>query len=130
MGKICTHVTPKCANCGAKHQATAFRCPARLKAQAEVWKAKDKELATFATPEEEVEPSSSEMEVDTVGSAAILCLHNAPAVEVMHVSLVPCLISPTSHYSASHLSRVSSVPCLTYSAAYLFNVSHIPCLKI
>ena len=68
--------------------------------------------------------------VQSVGSAAILCLHNAPAVEVMHVSFVPCLISPTSHYSASHhsashLSRVSSVPCLTYSAACLFNVSHI-----
>ncbi len=72
MGKICTHVTPKCANCGAKHQATALRCPARLKAQAEIWKeksrklqAKDKELATFATPEEEVEAGSNDMEVDT-----------------------------------------------------------------
>ena len=72
MDKICTHVTPKCANCGAKHHATTFRCSARLKAQAEIWKeksrklqAKDKELATFATPEEEVEAGSSNMEVDT-----------------------------------------------------------------
>ena len=24
MGKICTHVIPKCANCGGNHQATAF----------------------------------------------------------------------------------------------------------
>lgn len=42
MGKICTHVTPKCANCGEKHQATAFKCPARLKAQSEAWKEKSK----------------------------------------------------------------------------------------
>ena len=72
MGKICTHVTPKCANCGAKHQATTFRCPARLKAQAEAWKeksrksqAKNKEATTFVASEEEPEAGSSEMEVDT-----------------------------------------------------------------
>ena len=29
--KFCTYVTPKYANCGAKHQVTIFRCPARLK---------------------------------------------------------------------------------------------------
>ena len=34
-GKICAHVTPKCANCGGNHQATAFKCPAWLKAQSE-----------------------------------------------------------------------------------------------
>ncbi len=72
IGKICTHVTPKCANCGTKHQATAFRCPARLKAQAEAWKeksrkfqAKDKEPNTFIAPEIEPEAGSNEMEVDT-----------------------------------------------------------------
>ena len=71
MGKICTHVTPKCANCGGNHQATAFKCPARLKAQAEAWKekakksqAKDKQPATYAASEEEPEVESSEMELD------------------------------------------------------------------
>ena len=72
MGKICTHVTPKCANCGAKHQATAFKCPARLKAQAEAWKekskkfqAKDKQPASSTAPEEEPEVAPNEIEVDT-----------------------------------------------------------------
>ena len=72
MGKICTHVTPKCANCGAKHQATAFKCQARLKAQAEAWrekskklKVKDKQTAIFTAPEKEPEGGSSKMEVDT-----------------------------------------------------------------
>ena len=72
IGKICTHVTSNCANCGAKHQATAFRCPARLKAQAEAWKekfrkfqAKDKESTTFVASEEEPEAGSSKIEVDT-----------------------------------------------------------------
>ena len=71
MGKICTHVTPKCANCGGNHQATAFKCPARLKAQAEAWKdkvqksqAKDKQLATDAAPDEEPIIGPSEMELD------------------------------------------------------------------
>ena len=34
MGKICTHITPKCVNYGGKYQNTTFRCPARAKAQA------------------------------------------------------------------------------------------------
>ena len=37
-GKICIYVIPKCANCGKKHQATAFRYLARVKTQAEMWK--------------------------------------------------------------------------------------------
>ena len=41
-GKICIHVVPKCANCGGNHQATAFRCPARQKAQALAWRNKGK----------------------------------------------------------------------------------------
>lgn len=68
MGKICTHVTPKCANCRGKHQATAFRCPARLKAQAKAWKekvkksqAKDKQPATHLAPEEESALGPTEM---------------------------------------------------------------------
>ena len=72
MGKICTHVTPKCANCGGSHQATAFKCPARLKAQAEAWRekakksqAKDKQPATYADSEEEPEVGSNKMELDT-----------------------------------------------------------------
>ena len=71
MGKICTQVTPKCANCEGNHQATAFKCPARLKAQAEAWKekakkpqAKDKQPATFTALEKEAEAESSEMEVN------------------------------------------------------------------
>ena len=72
MGKICTHVTPKCANCGGKHQATAFRCPARAKAQAEAWKKRSKRLQTKnkrpASPinmEKEPETTSNEMELDS-----------------------------------------------------------------
>ncbi len=42
MGKLCTQVIPKYANCGGSYKATAFKCPARLKAQAEAWKAKAK----------------------------------------------------------------------------------------
>ena len=63
------------------------------------------------------------------GSAAILRLHTAPSVGLMHLSVALCLIYPTSHHSTSHLSRVSSVPRLTYSAAYLFRVSSVPCLN-
>ena len=43
-GKICIHVVPKYANCGGNHQATAFRCPARQKAQAVAWKNKEKKV--------------------------------------------------------------------------------------
>lgn len=39
-GKICTHILPKCANCGGNHQAITFKCPARQKAQAYAWKEK------------------------------------------------------------------------------------------
>ena len=72
MGKIRTHVTAKCANCGGNHQTTAFKCPARLKAQSEAWKekskkshAKDKQPVTHPAPEEELEVRSTEMELDT-----------------------------------------------------------------
>ncbi len=69
-GKICTHVTPKCANCGGHHQATAFKCPARLRAQMQAWReksqSKDMEpTSPMAAPEEELEAGSSEMEVDS-----------------------------------------------------------------
>ena len=72
MGKICAHVTPKCANCGGSHQATALKCAARLKAQAKAWKnkakksqAKDKQPAACVTPEKEPAGGSNEMELDT-----------------------------------------------------------------
>ncbi len=45
-GKICTNITHKCANCGGNHQATALRCLARLKAQAEALKKKGKKSKT------------------------------------------------------------------------------------
>jgi hypothetical protein len=32
-GRVCIHDTVKCANCGGKHQATASRCPAKVKAE-------------------------------------------------------------------------------------------------
>ena len=72
MGKICTHVTAKCANCGGNHQATAFKCPARLKAQVEAWKekfkkshTKDKQPVSHPAPKEELEVRSTEMDLDT-----------------------------------------------------------------
>ncbi len=40
IGKICTHIIPKCANCGGNHQATAFKCPAKLRVQTEASKRK------------------------------------------------------------------------------------------
>ena len=60
----------------------------------------------------------------SVGSTVILCLHNVLAVEVMHVSFVPCLINPKSHYSVSLFRvspfRVSFVPCFICSMSHLF----------
>lgn len=35
IGNICTHIIPKCANCRGNYQATAFKCPAKLRAQTE-----------------------------------------------------------------------------------------------
>lgn len=70
MGKICTHITPKCANCGRNHQATAFKCPARSKAQAKAWRekvqrgqGKDKQPANEESPDERPAPRHK-MEVD------------------------------------------------------------------
>ena len=53
-----------------------------------------------------------------VGSKAMLYLHVAPSVEVMHLSF----------FSVSHLFFVSSVPCFICSVSHLFFVSSIPCL--
>ncbi len=71
MGKICTHIIPKCANCGGNHQATAFKCPAKLRAQTEAWKkkmekAQDDQLSVTNDSANE-EPASGEidMEIDT-----------------------------------------------------------------
>ena len=36
--KICIHVVPKCINFGGNHQATVFRCLAKQKPHALVWK--------------------------------------------------------------------------------------------
>ena len=54
-GKICIHVVPKCANCGGNHQATAFRCPARQKAQAVAWKNRSKKAEDREERETSVE---------------------------------------------------------------------------
>ena len=79
-GKICVYVVPKCANCGGNHQATAFKCPARQKAQSMAWKNKGKRAqdreqrensaerdreASVETNEEESTPKPVEMELDT-----------------------------------------------------------------
>ncbi len=32
IGKICTHVTSKYANCGENYQTTTFKCPVKLRA--------------------------------------------------------------------------------------------------
>lgn len=72
VDKICTHITPKCANCGGNHQATTFRCPAGLKAQTEAQKervkksqAKGKQQAKNEALEEELAIRHSGMEMDT-----------------------------------------------------------------
>ncbi len=85
MGKIYTHVTPKYANCGGKHQATVFRCPARVKAQAEAWKEKSKRLQTknkkltsYISVEKEPETTSNKMELDSLPA---LCNKN-PSLEL------------------------------------------------
>lgn len=58
----------KCANYGESHQATAFKCLARLKNQAQVrnkkLQGKDIELTTFITLEEEPKPGSNVMELN------------------------------------------------------------------
>ena len=38
--KSCSHVTPTCANCQSRHQATFFKCPVRYKAEKETRKRK------------------------------------------------------------------------------------------
>lgn len=75
MGKICTHVTPKCANCRGNHQAIAFKYQGWLRAQAEVWskkakkpQVKDKRPAAPPALEETLDVRSTEMEVDTVST--------------------------------------------------------------
>lgn len=72
IGKICTHITPKCANCEGNHQATAFKCPARLKAQTEEWKKKvkksqlrEKQPITNESPDERPVLRQIDMHVDT-----------------------------------------------------------------
>lgn len=70
--KICTHVTPKCANCGGNHQATAFKCPAKLRAQTEAWKRKmekaqlDKQLSVTNDPaNNDLATRQLDMDIDT-----------------------------------------------------------------
>ena len=58
-GKICVHVVPKYANCGGSHQATAFRCPARLKAQTVAWKIKEKKAGNRKERESSAETEAS-----------------------------------------------------------------------
>lgn len=73
MGRICTYVMHKCANCEGNHQVIAFKYPAQLRAQAEVWKEKakkpqlkDKRPAVPPALEKELEVRSTKIEVDIV----------------------------------------------------------------
>ena len=64
-GKICGHVTPKCANCGGNHQATAFKYPAWLKARSETWKeSKKSQPKDKQAPGPDIPNPSLEMETD------------------------------------------------------------------
>lgn len=73
QGEICTHVLPKWANSGGNHQATAFKCPARQKAQADAWKEKAQKSQNKKRKQPEVDEEqedrliskSTKMELDT-----------------------------------------------------------------
>lgn len=60
-GKLCVHVTARCANCQGNHQANLTRCPARQKAETE---AQQKRAAKIVEPTIEVstppEPNEKE----------------------------------------------------------------------
>lgn len=71
MVKICSHVKPKCANCGKNHQAKAFKYLAWLKAETNAWNnklkksiAKDKQPALYLAPEEKLELKSIKIDLD------------------------------------------------------------------
>ncbi len=49
-----------------------------------------------------------ESDLIRVGSAAILCLHTAPSVEVMHLSFVPCLICSASRDEPSEKAQAQN----------------------
>ena len=53
--EIGIYVVLKYANCGGNHQATAFRCPAKQKAQAVAWKSKAKKAYNREERETSVE---------------------------------------------------------------------------
>lgn len=72
IGKICTYVTSKCANCEGNHQATAFKCPAKLRAQIEAWKRKMEKaqlgkqlLVTNDLANNDLATAQLDMDVDT-----------------------------------------------------------------
>ena len=50
-GKLCVHVTARCANCQGNHQATSARCPSRQKAEIQ---ARRKRAAKILEPATEV----------------------------------------------------------------------------
>ena len=58
FGKICTHVTAVCGNCGGSHQATSSKCPARQKAEKEARKKKggkaEEKISEIATKKDKV----------------------------------------------------------------------------
>ena len=72
MGKSCTHVIVRCANCEGNHQATSTRCIARQKAEKEARKRKmekgnEKAVETpeqHDPPTEEPREEPKEIEVD------------------------------------------------------------------
>ncbi len=69
IGKICTHIIPKFANCGENHQATAFKCPAKLNVQTEAWKKKMEkpqlgETLPVANDSYDKRPTSRQIDMD------------------------------------------------------------------
>ena len=65
------HVVPKCANCGGNHQATAFRCPARRKAQALIWRSKGKPAQEENTSRVEERSKDREISVEPQGAKEV-----------------------------------------------------------
>lgn len=91
VGKTCTHIIPKYANCRGNYRATIFRCPARLKAQTKAWnekvkksQAKGRQPATNGVLKEELAIRHNEMEVENEA----ISWAKSPEIEFFDLSLL------------------------------------------
>lgn len=50
LGKTCSHITAKCANCRGNHHATSVKCPVRHKAEREAKNKKDRRIEKLHEP--------------------------------------------------------------------------------